>query len=342
LSPGKHDIDTVRHFKTIPKESPLTSDNTDRLAETTHDLVQLRPRIGLALGGGAARGWAHIGVIRALAENGIIPDVVAGTSIGSLVGGAYAAGILDNLERWAYSLKWKDTASFFDIRLRGGLIEGKKLFKFLAQRFPCQTIEDLPMPFAAVATDLESGREVWLQRGSLLETVRASVALPGLFTPVYWNDGRWLVDGALVNPVPVTLCRALGAAQVIAVDLNSGLLGRRVRLADQPGDQATLSFGGPVSALTQTLWASFWNGLEARTEGQKVNPPPSLFDILASSINIMQVHITRSRLAGDPPDLLITPRLNNLALLDFHRAEEAIAEGREAVARMRSELAAFK
>jgi NTE family protein len=280
-------------------------------------------------------------VIRALAENGIVPDVVAGTSIGALVGAAYAARMLDNLERWVCSLEWRDTVSFFDIRLRGGLIEGKKLFRFLARHFPYQEIEDLPVPFAAVATDLENGREVWLQQGSLLETVRASVALPGLFTPVYRSDGRWLVDGALVNPVPVTLCRALGAAQVIAVDLNTDLLGRRGRSADQSHDQASR---GPVSALTRALWSSFWNGLEPRTgaKGQKVNPPPSLFDILASSINIMQVHITRSRLAGDPPDLLITPRLNNLALLDFHRAGEAIAEGREAVARIRSELATLK
>jgi NTE family protein len=271
-------------------------------------------------------------VIRALAENGIIPDVVAGTSIGALVGAAYAARILDNLERWVCSLEWRDTASFFDIRLRGGLIEGKKLFRFLARHFPYREIEDLPVPFAAVATDLENGREVWLQQGSLLETVRASVALPGLFTPVYRSDGRWLVDGALVNPVPVTLCRALGAAQVIAVDLNTDLLGRRGRSADQSHDQVSR---GPVSALTRALWSSFWNGIEPRTgtKGQKVNPPPSLFDILASSINIMQVHITRSRLAGDPPDLLITPRLNNLALLDFHR---------EAVARIRSELATLK
>ncbi|QBQ56551.1 patatin-like phospholipase RssA [Nitrosococcus wardiae] len=308
---------------------------------TTQGGGQLCPRIGLALGGGAARGWAHIGVIRALAENGIIPDVVAGTSIGALVGAAYAAGILDNLERWARSLVWKDTVIFFDIRLRGGLIEGKKLFKFLGRRFPYREIQDLPMPFATVATDLENGREVWLQQGSLLEAVRASVALPGLLTPVYCN-GRWLVDGGLANPVPVSVCRALGAAQVIAVDLNAGLLGRRVRSAVQSRDQTTPPFRNLGSTLTQALWASFWGESEGRAKDHGINTPPSLFDIVASSINIMQVRITRSRLAGDPPDLLITPRLNDLALLDFHRAEEAIAEGREAVARVQSELTDLK
>ncbi|ADE15929.1 Lysophospholipase [Nitrosococcus halophilus Nc 4] len=319
----------------------MAKDNIDYGVKTTHGETQLRPRIGLALGGGAARGWAHIGVIRALAEHGIIPDLVAGTSIGALVGAAYAAGILDNLERWARSLVWKDTVGFFDIRLRGGLIEGKKLFKFLGRRFPYREIQDLPMPFAAVATDLENGREIWLQQGSLLEAVRASVALPGLLTPVYCN-GHWLVDGGLANPVPVSVCRALGAAQVIAVDLNAGLLGRRVRSAIQSQEQATPPFRDLGSTLTQALWASFWGESEGRTKDQENNTPPSLFDIVASSINIMQVRITRSRLAGDPPDLLIAPRLNDLALLDFHRAEEAIAEGREAVARVQSELTALK
>ncbi|ABA56978.1 patatin-like phospholipase RssA [Nitrosococcus oceani] len=307
---------------------------------TTPNSSQSPPCIGIALGGGAARGWAHIGVLRALAEKGIVPDVVAGSSIGALVGAAYGAGTLDNLERWVRSLTWRDTVGFFDIRLRGGLIEGKKLFKFLARYFPYEEIQDLPMPFAAVATNLENGREVWLQQGSLLEAVRASAALPGLLTPVNWN-GHWLVDGGLVNPVPVSVCRALGATRVIAVDLNAGLLGRRVvvRSADQPRLLAAPNPRGLGSALTQALWASFGSESEGQNESQGMDIPPSLLDIVANSINIMQVHITRSRLAGDPPDLSITPRLNDLALLDFHRAEEAIAEGQEAVARVRAELA---
>lgn len=315
----------------------MVKDNIDCEEKTTHGSARLRPRIGLALGGGAARGWAHIGVIRALAENGIIPDLVTGTSIGALVGAAYASGTMDSLERWARSLAWKDTVGFFDIRLRGGFIEGRKLFKFLARRFPYREIQELPMPFAAVATDLESGREIWLQEGPLLEAVRASAALPGLLTPVYWN-GHWLVDGGLVNPVPVSVCRALGAAQVIAVDLNAGLLGRRGGSVEQPRDSAAPTTRGLGSALTQALWAGFWS----QPGGQKLNTLPSLFDIVANSINIMQVRITRSRLAGDPPDLLISPRLNDLALLDFHRAEKAITEGREAVARVQSDLAALR
>ncbi|ADJ29432.1 patatin-like phospholipase RssA [Nitrosococcus watsonii] len=318
----------------------MISENADHGPEITiPNNPQSPPCIGVALGGGAARGWAHIGVLRALAENGIVPDVVAGSSIGALVGAAYGAGILDDLEQWVRSLTWRDTVGFFDIRLRGGLIEGKKLFKFLARRFPYQAIEDLPMPFAAVATNLENGREVWLQQGPLLEAVHASAALPGLLTPVNWS-GHWLVDGGLVNPVPVSVCRALGAARVIAVDLNAGLLGRRVvRSADQSRLLAATNSRGLGSALTQALWANFWGESGGQNESQAMDTPPSLLDIVANSINIMQVHITRSRLAGDPPDLSITPRLTDLALLDFHRAEEAIAEGQEAVARIRSELA---
>ena len=193
-----------------------------------------KPRIGLALGAGGARGWSHIGVIDTLAEAGIRPDVVCGTSMGALVGASYAAGQLDRLEDWAVSLGWRDVFGLMDFTWRGGLIRGKKLFEFMRSRFGLQDIASLPMPYGAVATELASGREVWLREGHVLDAVRASIAIPGVFAPVL-RDGELLVDGALVNPVPVNMCRALGAEVVIAVDLGWAKLGYyRERERDDP------------------------------------------------------------------------------------------------------------
>lgn len=179
-----------------------------------------KTRIGLALGGGSARGWAHIGVIRALQDAGIEPDIVCGTSIGALVGAAYVGGELDPLEAWVRSLRLQTVVGFLDFSLTGGLIKGEKLIGFFRNHFVDRDIRELARPFGAVATDLQRGREVWLREGPVTDAVRASIALPGLFTPVQL-DGRWLVDGGLVNPVPVSLCRAMGADLVIAVDLNT-------------------------------------------------------------------------------------------------------------------------
>jgi NTE family protein len=184
---------------------------------------QSKLRIGLALGSGAARGWAHIGVIRELERNAIVPDVVCGTSIGSLIGAAMASGELERLEKWVRSLKWQKVISYFDLTMSGGLIKGEKLFAFFRENFRDRDIEDLDTPFGAIATELASGREIWLREGSLFEAVRASISLPGLFTPVE-RDDQLLVDGGLVNPIPVSMCRALGADVVIAVDLNADLL----------------------------------------------------------------------------------------------------------------------
>ncbi len=299
-----------------------------------------RPRLGLALGSGAARGWAHIGVIRALEEAGLEPDVISGTSIGALVGGAYAAGYLDGLEEWVRGLEWTDVVSLLDLKLDGGLIEGRKLFDLFTQRFRDWLIEALPKPFGAVATDLYTGREIWFRDGSLFAATRASIALPGLFIPVVHRE-RVLVDGGLVNPVPVSLCRAMGADVVIAVDLNTDIVGKHLR----PQEEGNLSeilesfLGEEVgrSAFVQTLLdgALRIKGWVNEASPQK---PPSMMEVMASSINIMQVRITRSRMAGDPPEAVITPRLADLGLMEFHRAELAIEEGRRAVARKHDEL----
>ena len=291
-------------------------------------------RIGLALGSGAARGWAHVGVIRALDEAGVQPEVVCGTSSGAVVGGLYAAGRLDALERWARQLDRRKVLSLFDFSLRGGLIKARKLLDALGEELGDPPIESLPLRFGAVATDLASGREIWLRKGSLMDALRASIALPGLVTPAEIG-GRWLVDGGLVNAVPISLCRALGADSVIAVDLNTTLLRRRfqdsVASAEQPEAEGEAP-PGSVRAMLQDFLADV-RGRMGGGDAEDRASPPSLFDVIANSINIMQVRVTRSRMAGDPPELLVTPHLAQLPLLAFDRAAEAIEEGRRAAKR---------
>ena len=276
------------------------------------------PRLAIALGSGSARGWAHIGVLRALLQAGVVPDIVCGKSIGAFVGATYASGSLDPLEGWVRGLTRRDVLGFFDVSLvAGGLIKGEKLLGYTSRLFLDETFADLDKPFACVATDLASGREVWLREGRILDAVRASVALPGLLVPQLL-DGRYLVDGGLVNPVPVSLCRALGADIVIAVDLSMDTIGLRQRRGD-------------ASAWRQTMGR--WLGREGDGDGEDV-ARPSLADVVSNSIAIMQGRISRSRLAGEPADVLIAPRLGQLGLLDFHRAHEAIAAGRMAAEHM--------
>lgn len=278
----------------------------------------MKPKIGLALGSGSARGWAHIGVIRALREAGIEPDILCGCSIGALVGAAYADGDLEALAEWVTGLRWQDVLGLLDPGFSGGLIKGDKLIDFFERHFVDKEFAALPLPFACVATELATGREVWLKEGSVAAAVRASIALPGLFAPVTL-DGRLLVDGGLVNPVPVSLCRALGADIVIAVDLGSAMVGRALKRSTPPAERQG-------AAWSAKLLASL--GL------QREEALPSLLGVLATSIHIMQTRIARSRLAGEPADALIAPRLAHLGLMDFHRAEEAIAEGVAATKRM--------
>ena len=288
-----------------------------------------RPRIGLALGSGSARGWSHIGVIRALERAGYAPDVVCGTSIGALVGAAHAAGHLDWLEGWVRKLTWSGVVAMLDLRMGGGLIEGSRLTGFFREHFKDEGIERLPRPFACVATELGSGREVWLREGPVIDAVRASIALPGLFTPAELGD-RLLVDGGLVNPVPVSLCRAMGAEVVIAVDLNWDLVGRRARADVQT--ESGVAEEEPPSLLTSPVAALLarLRPVARPRNGGGERQSPSMMDVLTTSLNIMQVRITHSRLAGEPADAMIRPRLSHIAAMDFHRAEAAIAEGERA------------
>jgi NTE family protein len=242
-------------------------------------------------------------VIRALEQAGVRPDVVCGTSIGSLVGAAYAAGELDRLERWALSLRPGEVIKFLDVSLGRGLVKGERIMNFFRGNFRDRPIAELTLPFAAVAASLENGDEVWLRHGSTLAAVRASIAIPGLLAPVQ-HEGSVLADGGLVNPVPVSLARALGADYVIAVDLNSDIAGRHLRARPRRGHASM----------------------------------PSPREVLASALNVMQVRITRSRLEGEPPDLLVTPRLAHFGLFDYHLAKEAIEEGKRAVERVAAAL----
>lgn len=293
-------------------------------------------KIGIALGSGSSRGWSHIGVLKELASLGVEPDIVCGTSIGALVGAAYAGDKLEALGEWAASLTRLETARFFNISSAfNGFVDMDKFQTFLGQCVADKdaTIEDFDKQYAAVATDLESGREIWLSKGPVLEAVRASISLPGLF-PAVRNDHKWLVDGGLVNPVPVSVCRALGAELVIAVNLNNDIVGKHFTKPSKPPEVSQEAVGtvdrlaGAVKDYAASVF-SFNN---------KEEQAPSLFEAFAGSVNITQDRITRSRMAGDPPDILVAPALSQIGLLEFYRAEEAMEEGRKCVQRMASEI----
>ena len=292
-----------------------------------------RPVIGLALGGGAARGFAHIGIVRTLIAHGIVPNVVVGTSIGAVVGGAYAAGQLDTLEDWARSLQPRNILAYLDIRLNGsGLIGGDKLATQLEAALGQTLIEDLPLKFATVATEVRTGHEIWLTHGRIVDAMRASYALPGIFAPVLSGD-RWLVDGALVNPVPVSAARAMGAEIVIAANLSSDVFTHSTTIYSHGASTAApvipieapppkRGFGRLFSA-ERTVKREFFGG----------GGRPGISTVMVDAFNIMQDRITRARLAGDPPDMLISPRVGQIGWFDFHRADDLIAHGARAAER---------
>jgi NTE family protein len=287
-----------------------------------------RPSIGLALGGGAARGFAHIGVLRTLVANGIVPDVIVGTSIGAVVGGCYAANQMDGLEEWARALTVRGVLGYLDISLSGsGLIRGDQLAKRLEIAIPNTRIDELPIRFAAIATEFNTGHEIWLTRGRMVDALRASYALPGIFPPVHIG-GRWLVDGALVNPVPVSAARALGARLVIAVNLNSDLFGRGAIIASHGSDAE--DDAANAMAKSNGFRGIFSRDRALRRQFLGRRGRPGIPTVMVEAFNVMQDRITRARLAGDPPDVLISPRLGAVGWFDFHRAGQAIAIGAEA------------
>ncbi len=297
-----------------------------------------RPRLGLALGSGSARGWAHIGILRALDERGLRPDVITGASVGALVGAACAAGRLADLEEWVCKLTQRDVWRLVDTTFRsGGVMTGNRLMEAIAAHIGDAPIETLSMRFGAVATDLYTGEEIWLREGPFMTAVRASSGLPGLFSPT-WHEGRWLIDGGVVNPVPVSLCRALGADVVIAVDLRRSVTQVALRALEQSGRNQTAPEQEASTEGTAILqkWTGLVDGLVETFRSRRSEP--GLFEVMTSAVNIMQDRITRSRLAIDPADLVLRPDLTRFQLMDFHRGREAIDIGRALVDEVASQL----
>lgn len=291
-------------------------------------------KIGLALGSGAARGWSHIGVIKALQKMGIEVDIVAGCSIGSLVGAAYASNRLPELEKWVCSFSYWDVLRLMDLSWRrGGLLRGERVFNQFRQIMPVEKIEHCERRFATVATNLSTGRELWFTEGDLHMAVRASCSIPGLMAPVLHN-GYWLVDGAVVNPVPVSLTRALGADIVIAVDLqhDAHLMQQDLLSAHiQPDDEINAS----ADALS---WRERLRTRLGRAAARRSVVAPTAMEIMTTSIQVLENRLKRNRMAGDPPDILIQPFCPQISTLDFHRASSAIAAGQQAVEKKTDEL----
>ena len=290
-------------------------------------------KIGIALGSGAARGWAHIGVIQALEKLGVKIDVVAGCSIGAYVGAAYASGRLEELKAWASSLTEWQTLSLMGIGIRrGGLASGQKVFDKLSADFCAATFEAMDKPFACVATDLYSGREVVFNKGEVGNSVQASCAIPALFSPIAYHD-RWLVDGAVVNPVPVNLCRQLGADFVIAVNLNADFrplqIARETAKHEETQEKNEHFFKKRQDVVRQ------WFSPEPKDNSKQA---PGILSVMSSSLEILQARVTRSRLAGEPPDILIEPTLTDVGLMEFHRCAELCETGEQVVKRLAEQI----
>jgi NTE family protein len=273
-----------------------------------------------------ARGWAHLGILRVLMREGLNPNVITGTSIGAVVGGCYVSGKLDELETFARSLSRRRLMGLLDFSIGGsGLIGGDRLRRLLESNLSATRIEELPTRFAAVATELGTGHEIWLTRGPLIDALRASYALPGIFNPVKLG-GRWLMDGALVNPIPVSAARALGAEVVVCINLNNDARQARgtvIATHDRASEDT------PSAEVAQGLRGFF---------GRRSDGAPGIGTVMVDAFNITQDRIARSRLAGDPPDLMIAPKLGKLGLFEFHRAAEAIDIGMEATEKLLPDL----
>ena len=302
--------------------------NNDRSASSEIiDQPRKRPSIGLALGCGAARGFAHIGVLRTLIANGIRPDVITGTSIGAVVGGAYAAGYLDAFEAWARGLTRGRVFGYLDFSFSGsGLIGGNRLADELVREIGDISFDDLPIKMAAIATEVGTGHEIWLTRGRLADALYASYAIPGIFPP-HKIGGRWLMDGGLVNPVPVSAARSLGARLVIAVNLNADNFGRGTVIQSHGPDHTDQTLV-TTAVGPETLRGKAEQLFKRRLFGSPEKP--GLSTVMVDAFNIALDRITRARLAGDPPDAMVAPRLSRFGVFDFHRAEEAIQLGVEA------------
>lgn len=286
--------------------------------------------LGLALGSGGARGWAHVGVLLALRDMGIRPDVMAGSSMGALIGAVWAADRLDQMDAWARAQTRADILKHMDFNLSGGgLMRGSAVMRVLTDLGVPDDFADLTHPLIVVATDLATGREVWLQRGSVHDAVRGSVSIPGVVSP-HWHNGKWLLDGGLTNPVPASACRALGADITIAVNPNAkpeNALWSRPPTPDSLWDQiAQHEMLSKIVAPLQAMMPS------AGPQPDKPPLPPSYAEVVSVSIDIMAEFVRKARAASDPPHLTLSLDLGHISLLDMHRAGEAIDAGRALVA----------
>ena len=295
-----------------------------------------RKKIGLVLGSGAARGWAHIGVLNALDELGIKPDIYVGCSVGAVVAGAHLVGALPALEAWAGALKplsaWRSFA--FKIE-RGGLVDVSSTFD--AFRSYDRPIEELSATFAAVATDLGTGAPVVISEGSTIEAIRASSAIPVLFHAVRRED-RWMADGALANPLPVDVARDLGADIVIAVDLNGvprvldrfdppeNKLPAEIKPPAQP---ANSGWPGAISKLIADTQTTIERQL-AITKARAL-ATPQLVETFFAATDIFQLHMTEANLRASPADMLLRPDMRDASAMAFDQADELKSEGYEAV-----------
>ncbi len=299
--------------------------------------------LGLALGGGSSRGWAHIGVIKALSDADIRVDYIAGVSIGAFVGAFFCAGKLALLEEYTRQLNWRSILTSFDpVFPKSGLLDGKKLTQLISDQKDMQSFAQLAHPLRIVTTDLLSGREVVLNSGNLAEAVRASVAVPGILTPVKYNDCL-LVDGALVNPVPVNIVKQMGADCVIAVDLNvnraSERAARRKKQTRREALKAFLMESNSSSSeklgsnqfikKLQKYFKSTDSAIRERLFQwlSSEEPLPNIFDIFGTSFSIMQERIATINALVNPPELTVKPQLGHLKFLDFDQAESTIREG---------------
>lgn len=300
--------------------------------------MQARKTMGLVLGSGSSRGWAHIGAIEALEASGIPIDIVVGSSVGSYVGALYACGSLASLKDFVLRMDGKKVFSYFDVVFpRSGLLDGtRKVKELFSMHTDVENFADLDIPVAMVATDLKKGVKVVLKSGNIMEALRATMSIPGLFAPVRIKE-RWLVDGGLVDPVPVGVAKAMGADVVIAVDLNSGMVSRReVREQVRMMEQNKVEEPVFQNELLQKL-SDYYDSAEASFKTKisdlfhQESATPDIIDTVMTSINIMQERITRINLAVEPPDILIQPRLGELKMMDFDKVAHAIAEGHSGV-----------
>lgn len=284
-------------------------------------------KLGLVLGSGGARGLAHIGVAQVLAEKNLKPDVIVGTSIGSVVGAAIAAGTMDRVERFAAEIDLARAAGlFFEFGMhRDGFIKGKKVMECLGKLLPDCAIEDLPIRYAAVATDIGTGEPVVFEKGSLLTAIRASISIPGVFTPVKIGS-RQLVDGGVSSPVPIITARDLGADKIIAVNVDNSDACPYNSRADH-GIQKAAVMAKDMSARIKTK-------IEERIPklGKLLEGSPSgfgSFDIMLKTVRFCENRIAIDEIASNKPDVLIEPPVGDIPTLDFARAADAIRAGRD-------------